>query len=245
VISNLLLMSGFNHDFPATSAAIAGLLDHLGVQTEITDDINGALSSGRPYDLLTVNALRFRMEDDRFADKRAEFGLHLTEDAKAGVLDHLDRGAPLLGLHTASICFDDFPQWGEILGGYWDWSTSWHPPRGPIEVFVGDGTDNPVTAGLPGFAVTDEVYHDLVLQPDVHGLVTATAAGGPPHPVMWTRTWRNARVAYDALGHDVTSIGDPVHATLIRRLAQWLLDRPDTEIRATGPVRNHHRKETA
>jgi len=233
--SNLLLMSGFNHDFPATSAAMARLLSDLGVDTEITDDINGALSSGRHYDLLTVNALRFTMDEDRFADRRAEFGLHLTDAAKAGILDHLSRGAPLLGMHTASICFDDFPQWGEILGGYWDWNISWHPPRGPIDVFTGQDDGNPISDGLPGFSVTDEVYHDLILQPDVRGLMTGTAAGGPPHPVMWTRTWRNARVAYDALGHDVTSIGNPVHATLIRRLAQWLLGRPAAEIRATGP----------
>lgn len=232
---NLLVMGGFNHDFPASSAAIADLLVDLGIETEITDDINGALSAGGSYDLLTVNALRFTMDTDRFADRREQYGLHLTPAARAGVLAHLGRGGALFGMHTASICFDDFPEWGQILGGVWDWDISWHPQRAAIEVEIGTD-DHPVTVGVPDFSVTDEVYHDLIRQPDLDVLVTGRA-GGPAQPVVWTRTFQGSRVIYNALGHDVASISHPAHATLIRRAALWALARPDQEVRDTGPSR--------
>jgi uncharacterized protein len=230
---NLLLMGGFNHDFPATSAAIAGLLADLDIQTDISDDINGALAGARSYDLLTVNALRFTMDTERFADRRDEYGLHLSTAAREGILSHLADGGALLGIHTASICFDDFPQWGDLLGGVWDWDVSWHPPRGPIEVLIGR-RDHPVVAGLQHFSLIDEVYHDLIRQPDIDVLVTGRAGGGS-QPVVWTRTWQGSRIAYDALGHDVASISHPVHAALIRRAALWALSRPDHEVRETGP----------
>lgn len=231
--TSLLLTGGFSHDFPASSAAVAGLLAGLGVQTEIRADVNEALASlgaGRSYDLLTINALRFVMDDERFARHRDQYTLRLSEAARDGMLAHLARGGGLLGQHTASICFSDFPAWGEILGGSWDWDQSWHPPRGPIQVDISE-PGHPITAGLPGFGVTDEVYHDLVLQPDIRPLVTARIDAAS-QPMLWVRHWRGSRVAYDALGHDVASITHPVHAALIRRAALWVLGRPDDELAA-------------
>ena len=43
-------------------------------------------------------------------------------------------GRPILALHTGVICFDDWPGWGELLGGRWDWNRSSHPPLGRVGV---------------------------------------------------------------------------------------------------------------
>ncbi|MEU6999092.1 ThuA domain-containing protein [Nonomuraea sp. NPDC046570] len=216
---NLILSGGLFHDFDATSAALAEVLAEVGVESEVTDDIAGALSEPSEFQLITVNALRWRMGQERFADQRGRWRFELPAQARTTLLDHLDRGGGLLGMHTASICFDDWRGWPRVLGGCWNWPRSHHPPLGWTGVQVHG--DHPIVDGLRDFDVVDEIYGGLDVLPDVKPL--ASAAG---HPVVWARPVRRGRVVYDALGHDTRSYDNEVHRTLLRRAALWLLKRP-------------------
>ncbi|HEX4812101.1 MAG TPA: ThuA domain-containing protein [Nonomuraea sp.] len=216
---NLILSGGLFHDFAATSAALAEVLADVGVESEITEDIAGALGERSETQLITVNALRWQMTQDRFADLRAEWRFTLPAEARTTILDHLDRGGGLLCMHAASICFDDWQGWPRVLGGSWTWPKSHHPPLGWTGVRV-HGT-HPVVAGLRDFDVVDEVYSDLDILPDVEPLASA---GG--QPLVWARPVRRGRVIYDALGHDTRSYDNEVHRALLQRAALWLLKRP-------------------
>ncbi|WP_055481677.1 ThuA domain-containing protein [Sphaerimonospora mesophila] len=220
MVRNLILSGGVAHDFPATSAALAEVLAEVGVRSEITEDVAGALAEPPEVELITVNAFRWRMDGHDFADQRDRWRFETPPAARTALLDHLDRGGGLLCVHTASLCFDDWPEWVEILGGAWRWGRSYHPPIGPAAVEIGTG--HPIVDGLPDFEVIDEVYTDLDVVPGVEPLATAHG-----QPMLWARAVRHGRVAYDALGHDLRSYENPVHRELIRRTARWLVDRVD------------------
>ncbi|WP_219469564.1 ThuA domain-containing protein, partial [Nonomuraea rhizosphaerae] len=212
---------GLFHDFEAPPAALAEVLAGVGVESEITEDIAGALSEPSEVQLITVNALRWQMGLDRFADLREEWRFELPAQARTTLLDHLDRGGGLLCMHSASICFDDWQGWPRVLGGCWTWPKSHHPPLGWTGVRVLGG--HPIVEGLRDFDLVDEVYSDLDVLPDVRPLASSNG-----QPLVWARPVRRGRVVYDALGHDVRSYENEIHRTLLQRAALWLLKRPVT-----------------
>ncbi|GIH91806.1 ThuA domain-containing protein [Planobispora siamensis] len=216
---NLILSGGMYHDFSATSAALAETLAEVGVESDVTEDIVGGLADAPEYQLITINALRWRMRQERFADHRALWRFELPAQARTALLDHLERGGGLLCMHSASICFDDWQGWPRVLGACWDWSKSHHPPLGWASVRVHGG--HPVVDGLRDFDLVDEVYSDLTVLSDVHPLASAMG-----QPLVWARPVRRGRVVYDALGHDTRSYDSPAHRTLLQRAALWLLKRP-------------------
>ncbi|MEU8058501.1 ThuA domain-containing protein [Microbispora bryophytorum] len=213
---NLILSGGVAHDFPATSAALADVLAGIGIKSEITEDVAGALAEPAPTGLITVNALRWRMDGGDFAEERDRWRFETPDSVRRALLDHLARGGGLLAVHAASLCFDDWPEWAWILGGAWRWGTSYHPPIGPAKVRLCAG--HPIVDDLTDFEVTDEVYTDLDVLPDVEPL-----AYSGDQPLLWARTVAGGRVVYDALGHDTRSYENPVRRTLLRRAARWLL----------------------
>lgn len=213
---NLIVSGGVAHDFPATSAALADVLAEIGVESEITEDVSGALAKPPPDGLITVNAFRWRMDGDDFAEERDRWRFETPDCVRRTVLDHLARGGGLLAVHTASLCFDDWPEWAGILGGAWRWGRSYHPPIGPAKIRLVDG--HPIVDGLSGFEVTDEVYTDLDVLPGVEPLAYCG-----DQPLLWARTVAGGRVVYDALGHDTRSYENPVRRALLRRAARWLL----------------------
>lgn len=221
-VENLLLSGGFSHPFHETTPALAAVLASEGVRSTITEDLEGgiaSLASGR-FRMVTVNVLRWRMEAERYAEKRAEWAYSLPEGARAGLRDFVAGGGALLAIHTAAVSFDDWPGWREMVGGAWDWGRSAHPPLGPMRVSV-PPSDHPIVAGLGDFEVVDEAYGFLDLMPDVVPLAVSPH-GGVDHPMLWARPFGRGRVVYDALGHDARSYAHPTHAELLRRAARWL-----------------------
>jgi type 1 glutamine amidotransferase len=224
---NLILSGGVGHPFQDTSGRLRDLLASDGIESEISTDVNGALEAlgpaspgaGPTFDLVTLNALRWQMGADRYAPLRGQWAFTLSDGARRGLQAHLEAGGGLLGMHTASICFDDWSEWGGILGGRWNWNRSAHPPVGPARVKV-TSTADPLTDGLDGFETFDEIYGFLDVEPDVEGLLSS-AHGGVDHPVLWRRVVDGARVVYDALGHDLRAYDSQVHCTIVRRAAKW------------------------
>lgn len=234
----VILSGGVAHDFPATSAALAETLAGAGFDSTVREDVDAALSGlaapgpgQRP--LVVLNLLRWTMEVDRYADARAQWSISLSPAARAALLGHVRTGGGLLAMHGASICFDDWPQWRELLGAAWRWDRSSHPPLGsPVEVTVDDA--HPIVTGLTAFRIVDEVYGFLDRTDDARGLLWSPH-GGTEHPLLWARTVGAGRVVYDALGHHVPSYQVAEHRTVVRRAALWAVGVPDEQVLAAGP----------
>jgi type 1 glutamine amidotransferase len=233
-VRNLILTGGVSHPFDTASVALADLLQNHGITSTITEDIDAGLRqlNAGEYDLLTVYALRWPMTNhERFAEGRPRCGYEIPQTSRDAITDFVGNGGPLLGLHTAAICFDDWPEWRDVLGATWKWDKSSHPPYGPVAARF-EATDHPITRDLPDFDLADEVYGDLEFAPGIEPLMQARALSGdhPWFPLLWARNFGKGRVAFDGLGHDVESINHPVHRRIIGRAALWALGRTEEEL---------------
>ena len=232
-MSGALVLSGGppgGHDFDAATAALLDVVGGAGLAATVVGEPADAIAAladaeaGRrpPWDLLVVNALRWRMDVERYAHLRDQLGVDLT-DADAAVLDGFVRGGGgLLALHTAVICFDAHPTWRALLGAAWDWDRSAHDPVGPVEVApTRAGADHPVTAELAPFVVVDELYRGLDPVEDVVPLLVGTDAAGATAPVLWARPVGDGRVVTDVLGHGRASLDHPSHRALLASSVAW------------------------
>ena len=226
---NLILVGGIFHDFQASAEALAMILAPLGVESRIEADLDAGIASlaDNPVDLLTVNALRWEMIGEKYDPYREAEAYSPPHKTRLAIEAHLQTGGALLGLHTASICFSDWPEWGSLLGGHWVWGTSFHPQ--PETVSVVPDQDN-VLGNLPPFAVHDELYTDLWIGPGAQALAHGHSAAMPtPQPIVWSQTVGAGRVIYDALGHDSESLQHPSHAQLLRETVKWALAEDDPQ----------------
>jgi type 1 glutamine amidotransferase len=230
---HVLLSGGPAHPFTTTSSMLAGLLTEVGFDTEVVTepaDLVTALhaaeaGTGQTVDLVTVNALRWRMLEERFAAERAEHAVSLDPADLDVVARYVRDGGGLLALHTAVICFDGDPTWHELCGASWRWGRSSHPPLGPVRVEITDaGRDHAVTAGLEPFVIEDEAYGFLDQSDDLDPLLTTTHEGRR-HPLLWARSVGDGRVATDLLGHGAASFGHPTHRIILSRVAAWAAGR--------------------
>jgi uncharacterized protein len=219
---NLILTGGPYHPFEETSRYLASLLGDEGIESEITHDA-GALSEVESFDLFTLNLLHFRMLHERFeGSERDEWAMSLSPAARSAMVEHLGRGRGMVAMHAASVCFDDWPEWGEILGARWDWERSSHNAEPRLSKITVCPVSHSIVRGLNDFEVTDEIYTFLDYQPDLTPLLTSPRKS-VEQPLLWAREIRGGRVVYDALGHDVTSLSQPTHREIVRRAARWAL----------------------
>lgn len=229
MIRHLLLSGGPAHAFTDTSAMLAALLTDHGIVTTIVTEPADAVARlreaedgvGDTVGLLTVNALRWRMTQDRYAAERAEHAMAL-DPADLAVVDRYVRGGGgLLALHTAVICFDGDPVWHALCGASWRWERSSHPPAGPVHVEVTEaGRSHELTRGAADFVIEDEAYGFLDEDDDLDPLLM-TEHGGRTHPLLWARTVGDGRVVTDLLGHGPASFEHRTHRTILARAAAW------------------------
>ncbi len=128
---------------------------------------------------------------------------------KQALLDFVASGRGFIGLHSATDTFYDWPEYGALVGGYFDG----HPWTEAVDVVVEDSA-HPASAGLaPRFRIDDEIYQFRAWsRSNVHVLMhldTASVNVGAPgvnrtdndFALAWTRAHGQGRVFYTALGH--------------------------------------------
>ena len=223
----LVLCGGadYAHDFTTTGPAIADLVEHAGhaaVLVAHPDAAADELATGT-FDALVVNALWWRMEADAYAPWRDEWAYVTPDTTRATIESFVHAGGGLLANHTAPICFDDWPEWSEIVGATWRWGISSHPPHGPVTARV--VADHPVVADLPAeFALVDEVYGDMLLGDDVEVLAVAKRTpDDADQPVVWAHRYGAGRVVFDGFGHDADTIRHPANAVVLTAGLSYVL----------------------
>jgi len=196
------------HPFRETADRVAASLGVLGVRTTIVDTAAAfadALASTPDLAIVQAsNAFEPTPHDDVVVN---------------AVTAHVGAGRPLLGLHAAACLFVDRPEWEAVLGGRWVPDATYHPEFGPARVRI---EPHPATAGLEAVDVTDERYTALRVSPRVDVLATHVEAG-ERHALAWAHRVGDARVVYDALGHDERSYESPARRALLTAEVRWLL----------------------
>ena len=229
-IKVLILTGVSNHNWRATTPALRDILERTGrFDARVNEEVRGdGLETFAPYDVLLVN----------YNDYKQTAGPWWDDRARESMLDFVRTGKGLVSYHASNNAFWGWQEYDKLVGGTWR-DTAGHAPYHAYTVKIVD-TEHPITKGLPAsFAETDELYHQLSLQPNIHILATAWddpkncwkpgegCGTGKDEPLIWTLEYGVGRVFQTALGHDVKAMqGAGFQATLVR----------GTEWAATGKV---------
>ncbi len=140
-------------------------------------------------------------------------------------LDFVRNGKGFVLVHAASATFHNWPEYQQIAGATWKLGTTGHGPMHTFEVAVKDKT-HPVTAGLAGFEVRDELWHRMGKQADIHVLCEAFSAidkggSGQNEPAVICTEFGKGRSFYNILGHDATTMQNAAWQTLMLRGTEW------------------------
>ena len=230
-MSRVVVLAGGSphaHDFPALGNALVQMASELGhvVQLVANPDQAATLLADtaiNPVDALVVDGLWWRMLGDSYGAWRDEYGYSPPQATRDTLTSFVHDGGGLVALHTTVICFDDWVEWGDVVGGSWQWGTSSHPPVGSVAARVVG--QHPVVAGLPTeLVLTDEVYGDMKVKDSVEVLAVAKRhADDVDQPVVWAHAYGSGRVVFDGFGHDVASVRQADHAQLIEQALTWVL----------------------
>ena len=128
-------------------------------------------------------------------------------EQKQAILDFVKGGKAFVGIHNATDTCYDWPEYGEMLGGYF----AGHPWTQEINVIVEDH-DHPATRSLDSsFRVYDEVYtfknwdrsktHVLMRLDNDSVDVSKGKRDDQDYALGWCHDYGAGRVMYTALGH--------------------------------------------
>ena len=224
MLRNLILAGGVYHPAEQSGLPLVEILRDAGLDSEVEVDIERGLRrlAAGEFQRLTVACLRFTMvQNEKYAPFRAQWALSLSDTGRATIRAYIASGKGLLGLHTAPISFDDWAEWPALLGVGWRWGQSFHPPLADAEAQA--MTDHPITQGMAGFHVADEIYSDLVIAPWMAPLVHARHTEADAwRPIVFAGEDQGCRRAYCGFGHDAASFAEAGHRALIVRAARWV-----------------------
>lgn len=148
----------------------------------------------------------------------------IRDDQLDGLLSAVRRGVGLAGWHGGMAdSFRSSTEYQFMVGGQWV-----AHPGGIIDytVHIVDH-DDPITAGIPDFAMHSEQYY-MHVDPSNQVLATTTFSGeyaswiaGTVMPVVWKRHYGEGRVFYSSLGHIRRDLDVPEVQAILRRGLLW------------------------
>jgi len=135
--------------------------------------------------------------------------LPMTDEQKAAFLEFIKSGKGFVGIHSATDTFYKWPEYGELIGGYFDQ----HPWHQEVTINAED-QHHPSTKHLPkSFKLTDEIYQFKDFSRSrVHVLLTldsnsvdltkpAVHRTDKDFALAWCHNYGKGRAFYTALGH--------------------------------------------
>jgi len=159
--------------------------------------------------------------------------LEMDDQQKADFLSFIhDDGKGFIGIHSATITFTKWPEYGEMIGGYFDehpWGTFDAP------VLVEDPTFPGMKQWGPSFVIKDEIYqmkqfsrentHVLMRLDDSKLDLSNPKVHRKDHDfaVTWTKMYGKGRVFYTTLGHVDTNWDKPEMQQMFVQAIKWAL----------------------
>lgn len=148
-----------------------------------------------------------------------------TDEQRLSFQRYIQAGGGFVGVHSATGTENDWPWFGEMVGGYF----VSHPKIQKAVINVVD-KEHPSTRHLPErWERTDEWYNFRDLNPDVTVLATldeSTYTGGEHpdhHPIAWYHEYDGGRAFYTALGHLRKNYEEPELIQHILGGIQWAI----------------------
>ena len=144
-----------------------------------------------------------------------------SEQAKAGLLNYVKNGGNVVALHFACSSFQEWKEYGNLLGRVWVKGVGGHGPYGEFTVNIKD-TEHPITKGLKDFNTEDELYAKLTGDEPITVLATADSDwSGKTEPIVFVKSYGKGRVLQNVLGHALDSKRNPDYQRLLCRCIEW------------------------
>jgi uncharacterized protein len=157
--------------------------------------------------------------------------LPLNDAQKQALVDFVRGGGGFLGVHSATDTFYQWPEYGKLIGGYFDQ----HPWHQGVRIDVADRSDPLVAFIGPSMELSDEIYqirdfdadgsHVLLRLDPASVDLTRDNVHRHPYgwPLAWTRAYGNGHVFYTALGHEEAVWRDARYQALLRNAVLWAI----------------------
>jgi type 1 glutamine amidotransferase len=234
---------GYRHE--AVSHAMA-TIERLGKETGVWDttlrtDTEALTKKKLEYNAKNLNdfdaVLFFTGGDlEMDAQQKADFISFIREDGKG-----------FIGVHSAAITFVDWPEYGDMIGGYYD-EHPWLTFDAPIIV------EDP---GFPGmqqfplsFVLRDEIYQmtnysrdkvRVLMRLDVSKLDMKNKnvhRTDGDFAVTWAKMYGKGRVYYTSLGHVDENWDKPEFQQMITAAIEWAMKLKDADLTSRPLPRN-------
>lgn len=149
----------------------------------------------------------------------------LTTAQRDGFAAYVASGRPVFAVHGGIASFDDWPDFGRLLGFAWHWGFTFHGPVKDYRVYP-VSPDNPLTGDLDPFTITDENYFNVQLVPGAaYETHLKMDCGEVQLPMLVTTEGHvpgAGRSAWLGLGHDHRATDHPAWRLLFDRTVAWL-----------------------
>lgn len=192
------------------------------------------IGSGARYAGRSINARNLNDFDAIFFLGSGEGTL--TDAQKADLLAFVHEGKGFIGGHAATVAFYNWPEYGEMIGGFMDGEF----PVQPTGVIVED----PAFPGAANFPTQFTDQFPYLKAPydrgDVHTIVRLDPSRLTPEqlarrpdgdfPVVWAKTYGAGRVYVSSLGHLDEPWDDPVVQEMYLGGIKWALGLVDSPI---------------
>ena len=166
--------------------------------------------------------------------------LEMDDQQKADFLSFIhDDGKGFIGVHSASITFTKWPEFGEMLGGYFD-EHPWGTFDAPVIV------EDPAFPGMkqwaPSFTLKDEVYQikqfsrantRVLMRLDPTKLDLANPKvhrQDRDFAVTWAKMYGKGRVFYSTLGHVDSNWDKPEMQQMFVHAIKWAMRLEDADV---------------
>src|SRR6202041_763010 len=166
--------------------------------------------------------------------------LNMNDEQKASLLSFVrDDGKGFIGVHSATITFTGWPEYGEMIGGYFD-EHPWGTFEAPI--LVEDQNFPGMQQWPKAFVLKDEIYQMKDFSRDkVRVLMRLDASkldlNNPrvhrkdqDFAVTWARMYGKGRVYYSTLGHPLENWDKPEMQTMYVEAIKWAMGLVDADV---------------
>jgi type 1 glutamine amidotransferase len=165
--------------------------------------------------------------------------LPLSAEQKRDLLDFVRSGKGFAGSHCATDTFYQWPEYGEMIGAYFDG----HPWTKKINVIVED-PKSPATRHLgPSFQINDEIYQFRAPydRGKLHVLMRMDMTNETPgkrqdkdNALSWIKEHGKGRVFYTALGHRDEVWKDERFQQHVLGGLRWIMRLEEADARPSG-----------
>ena len=184
--------------------------------------------SEQGFDVRVENTLDVYLEADYMQSLSLVVPLwtmgQISGEQQQGLLDAVRAGVGIAGWHGGmGDSFRNNTEYQFMVGGQWV-----AHPGGIVDYMVNiTNHEDPLTAGLPDFAMRSEQYY-MQVDPGNEVLATTTFSGehcawieGCVMPVVWKRRYGTGRVFYTSLGHVAADFQVAEAKEIVQRGMLW------------------------